>query len=408
MSAKKRERKSERPDADQGAMFDAWEEACKAEPGVPRRARVLCIDADRASHDEAARILSGLPIHIACVGTTGEARALLGQREFDVLLVDTAAATGDGFDLVREQSSLEMPLQSIMVSRRPTVDLSVRAMRAGAVDVLRKPFDAEELVLRLDAAVERADVIRHHKRRVDRLKRICRRLNEAREEVTREVDILCSDLVTAYQDLAEQVAGASVASEFSTLIRRELDVEALLRSSLEFLLTKTGPTNAAVFLPTGVEDFSLGAYVNYDLPKDTCDVLLDHLADVLAPRFEDQETIVSIRGRSQLADWFDDAADWLSDSALLVFPCHHEGECLAVVALFRDETKPFKDEAIASLEVIRALFAEQLARVIRIHNRHKGAGLWTGFDVDGAHGDEEADEFGYGDADYPDDYDIAA
>lgn len=405
MPARKRERDGEQHQGPQSVG-----DTSPADQATSRLARVLCVDADSDARDAASRLLSDLPVEFAAVASTHDARDLLTQRGFDVLIVDTAAATGDSFDLVREQADVEMPLQAIMVSRRPTVDLSVRAMRVGAIDILRKPFDPEEFVNRLDAAVERADLVRHSKRRVDRLKRICKRLNEAREEVTREVDILCSDLVGAYQDLADQVAGASVASEFSGLIRRELDVEALLRCSLEFILTKTGPTNAAVFLPTGIEDFSLGAYVNYDMSKDTVDVLLDHLADILAPRFEDQEQIVSMWGRDQITRWIDDSAEWLSDSALLVFPCHHDGECLAVVALFRDASKPFKDDLIQSLDVIRALFAEQLARVIRIHNRHRGTELWTGFDVDTGHDDEESGGFDCGDcdADFPDDYDIAA
>ena len=33
------------------------------------------------------------------------------------------------------------------------------------------------------------------------------------------------------------------------------------------MLTKTGPTNAAVFLPGTGTDFDLGAYVNYDCPR---------------------------------------------------------------------------------------------------------------------------------------------
>ena len=389
---------------------DSNPQARGPEGETSRQARILCVDADGASRDEAARILAGLPVEFAGVASTSAARDALSERDFDVLLIDTNAATGDGFDLVQEQMTHDIPLQSIMVSKRPTVDLMVRSMRAGAIDLLRKPFDAEELVLRLDAAVERADLLRHRQRRLERLKRICRRLNEAREEVTREVDILCSDLVSAYKDLADQVSNVSVSSEFSTIIRRELDVEALLRSSLEYLLTKTGPTNAAIFLPTGIEDYSLGAYVNYDMPKETVDVLLDHLADILAPRFESEDSIVAIRGRAELHDWLDDAADWLADSSLLVFPCLHEGECLAVIALFRDATKPFKPDVFPMLDVVRALFAEQLARVIRIHNRHKQDQIWTGFDVEPGHREEDEDglDFPNFDAEGGDDYDNLA
>ena len=44
------------------------------------------------------------------------------------------------------------------------------------------------------------------------------------------------------------------------------------------LLTKTGPTNAAVFLPDSVDHYGLGAYVNYDCPRESIAALLDALA----------------------------------------------------------------------------------------------------------------------------------
>ena len=70
----------------------------------------------------------------------------------------------------------------------------------------------------------------------------------------------------------------TLASEFNSLIRQELDLESLLRVSVEFILGKSGPTNAAVFLPAASGDYSLGAYVNYDCPKDSAEVLMDQLA----------------------------------------------------------------------------------------------------------------------------------
>src|SRR6185436_11876429 len=110
-----------------------------------------------------------------------------------------------------------------------------------------------------------------------------------------------------------QVLELSIASEFNGLIRQELDVESLLRTALEFILAKTGPTNAAVFLPATSGDFSLGAYVNYDCPKDTADVLLDHLAVVIAPRMEHQAELKSLATPEELAAFLGDDAHWLAE-----------------------------------------------------------------------------------------------
>ena len=42
----------------------------------------------------------------------------------------------------------------------------------------------------------------------------------------------------------------TTALEFTGLIKQELDIENLLRTTLEYVLGRSGPTNAAVFLPT--------------------------------------------------------------------------------------------------------------------------------------------------------------
>jgi GAF domain-containing protein len=182
-------------------------------------------------------------------------------------------------------------------------------------------------------------------------------------------------------------------SDFKGLIRGELDIEALLRTTLEFVLARSGPTNAAVFLPTTSGDYSLGAYVNYDCPKDTCDVLLDHLANAVAPRFE---TAVAPGGMTHLTDpealneFLGDDADWLKGSHVFGFPCSHEGECLAIFMLFRDHRSPFTQPLIEQVHTVGELFAAQLARVIHIHHRHLPKHKW------GMIGDPPAETDDYG------------
>ncbi len=182
----------------------------------------------------------------------------------------------------------------------------------------------------------------------------------------------------------------SVANEFEGLIRHELDIEALLRSTLEFLLARTGPTNAAVFLPTTSGDYSLGAYVNYDCPKDTCDLLLDHMASAVAPKFENQLEMAHIVGTTNLERRLGEHAAWIGDSALAAIACRHGHETLAIMTLFRDRRTPFSPVLLEQVRAISELFAAQLARVIHIHHRHLPKEKW------GMLGDAPADD-GYDD-----------
>lgn len=181
------------------------------------------------------------------------------------------------------------------------------------------------------------------------------------------------------------------ATEFNALIRDQLDVECLLRTTLEFILARTGPTNGAVFLPTTGGDYSLGAYVNYNCPKDTVDVLFDHLASFVAPRLEEVDGIVRLRNDDELNLYLHDDADWMLGSEAVVFACRHDGEILALFLLFRDVHQPFSDLVGDQMRAVSTLFAEQLARVVRIHHRHLPKEKW------GALGDPEEEPGDSGD-----------
>ncbi len=359
------------------------EQATQA-PGVERRdaPRILSIDPSTRSRQQVEQALA--PIGARCDGaaTIAESRKAMSAQRYDVVIIDDQVDGGAGLQLVRELAAGDEPVRFIVLSSRSHLDAAVEAMRCGAVDFVVKPFVARELADRVTAAVGLVRRLRDNQRRMERLKRLCRRLSAARQEVSEQVDVLCNDLVSAYQELADQMSQVSLASEFSSLVRQDLDVESLLRTALEFVLQRTGPTNAAVFLPTGHAEFSLGAYVNYDVPKDTADVLLDQLADIMPQHFQEEPDILRFDDERGLQKRMGESASWLAGSTALVFSCRHDGECLAVVCLFRERKTPFPDELIPQLALMRDIFAEQLGRVVRIHHRHVDKEEWPGFDVE--------------------------
>ncbi|MFB3430117.1 MAG: hypothetical protein ABL309_04295 [Phycisphaerales bacterium] len=358
--------------------------------GSARPARILCYEEDARSRKRLRDAASGLKITLDSTGSTEEFSKAIGDGDYDVALISIDRHEAEAVRLATELTSAEQPICVLLTVRKPTVDHGVLAMRCGAVDLIAKPFDLDELRERLASAAERAQSMRQQARRIERLKRICRRLNKQRQQVNNQVDVLCGDLVNAYQQLAEQVDSASV-DQLAMSIESELDVESLLRKTLEYMLTKTGPTNAAVYLPGNSGDFSLGAYVNYDLPKDTADTLLDHLADIVPSRFRDERSIVALDSEAKLVEHLDDNASWLSGSSVIATGCHsHDGDCLAVLVVFRDRNDPFSEAVSAELRTLRDAFSRQLAKVVRVHNRATPKAEWLGFDI----GDEPEEDEG--------------
>jgi FixJ family two-component response regulator len=375
-----------------------------AEPDAESRrasARVLLVASNSTLSSVAGPVLGSMDAAVEAVDSVDGARARLGDDDrpaVDIVVIDERAP--EALDLLREAAQAEPAVVPVLASTKPTLDLAVEAMRSGAVDLMKlgRTDDAVHAArASLALAIDRANVARHREGRVERLRTVCRQLNSARQDISSQISGMCNDLVEAYQELSDQMDQLTISGEFNGIIRQELEIESLLRTALEFILAKIGPTNAAVFLPSNSNDFSLGAYVNCDFNAAALDTLLDHLGDSLAPRFERRSGVHVYPTRADTAQMLGDDAHWLPEHASIVFPCHREDECLAVVALFRDDRTPFEPGTQAMLETIGKLFSAQLARIIHVHHRHLPKSQW------GAPGDEPDEQWD----DY-DDLDLAA
>lgn len=286
-------------------------------------------------------------------------------------------AGGNGLALAQALKEADRATAVILLANQPDFAFAQQAMQLDATDVIAMPTANEteegwaKLVgERITNALSRQRAARVYASRVRKLKRLCRKLNDARLEVTEQVDVLCNDLVTAYQELAVQVQNVAQFTGYRDAIGQELDLEIVLRKTLEYIVQQAGPCNAAVFLPSSADEFSLGGYVNYDCTKESADMLLQHLADVLAPAVAEKgEELMHVTDNRSLDELLGDDWNYLADCDLLALPVNHDGEALAVITLFRDSDQPFTEPAIDAMSTVADQMGELLGRIIRVHHR---------------------------------------
>ncbi|MEP7008785.1 MAG: response regulator transcription factor [Acidobacteriota bacterium] len=96
----------------------------------------------------------GYRVEPAITGDAGEARAL--AESFDLIILDVMLPGKNGFDVCRDlrQRGLDVPI--LMLTARTQVVDRVVGLKLGADDYLSKPFEAIELLARIEALLRRA------------------------------------------------------------------------------------------------------------------------------------------------------------------------------------------------------------------------------------------------------------
>ena len=113
---------------------------------------VLVVDPDAASVELASMALAGMDLETAA--TVSAALERVATSPFDLVLFDPqlAADEDDALALLHRIRTVAPDSVAVIWSARPTIEFAVRAMRAGALDVLAKTSDA----VQVRSVVERA------------------------------------------------------------------------------------------------------------------------------------------------------------------------------------------------------------------------------------------------------------
>ncbi len=85
------------------------------------------------------------------------ARSFLKSQHYHLLLLDINLPDGSGYDLcnwLRTEQGVDIPV--LMLTARDTLDDKLKGFTAGTDDYLVKPFDFNELVMRIRALIKRA------------------------------------------------------------------------------------------------------------------------------------------------------------------------------------------------------------------------------------------------------------
>jgi DNA-binding NtrC family response regulator len=116
--------------------------------------RILIADDHDALRRGLARALSEAGHEIDEAANGNAAIAKLHESYFDVVLSDLKMGGSDGLDVLRTTKSLHPSTAVILMTAFGSVTTAVEAMKSGAFDYVQKPFEIEEMEVKIEKALE--------------------------------------------------------------------------------------------------------------------------------------------------------------------------------------------------------------------------------------------------------------
>jgi two-component system nitrogen regulation response regulator NtrX len=117
---------------------------------------VLVVDDEADIRESLEEILREEGYGVASAATASEARVLVEDSPYDVVLLDIWLPDRDGLDVLKEihQLPAEARPEVVIISGHGTIETAVKATKLGAYDFLEKPLSLERTLIVLKNAVE--------------------------------------------------------------------------------------------------------------------------------------------------------------------------------------------------------------------------------------------------------------
>ncbi len=152
----------------------------KAAPSGPI---VFVVDADASVRDALSSLLRSVDLEVETFGSAAEfLRAKLPDAP-SCLVLDVRLPGVSGLDFQSELAKSGIHIPIIFVTGHGDIPMSVKAMKAGAVEFLTKPFRDQDMLDAIQVALERDKTRREQDGKLTRLKELFGSLTSREQEV---------------------------------------------------------------------------------------------------------------------------------------------------------------------------------------------------------------------------------
>jgi two-component system, LuxR family, response regulator FixJ len=129
-------------------------------PTVRPEATVFIVDDDPAVREGLRALLEAKGFAVECFQSAEAFLAAVDGERRGCVIADVRMPGMSGLDLQREMKRRALNLPIVIITGHGDVPLAVAALKAGAVDFLEKPFDADAILATVEEALRRVAATR--------------------------------------------------------------------------------------------------------------------------------------------------------------------------------------------------------------------------------------------------------
>jgi len=116
---------------------------------------VFVVDDDASVREAVQRLIASVGLRVQTFGSTSEFLTSKRPEAPACLVLDVRLPDASGLELQRDLAAANIQIPIIFITGHADVPMTVRAMKAGAVEFLTKPFRGQELLDAVQEAIAR-------------------------------------------------------------------------------------------------------------------------------------------------------------------------------------------------------------------------------------------------------------
>ncbi|MCD4675536.1 MAG: sigma-54 dependent transcriptional regulator [Desulfobacula sp.] len=129
------------------------------------RANILAVDDEKDMTRLLQRTLEPeINCNVSVAFSAKMAMTILEQEAFDLVICDIRMPGMDGFELLEYIRSNYPDLTVVMLTAFGNIESAVKAIKKGAYDFIPKPFEQDEIIFKIQKALERSLLLKENKR----------------------------------------------------------------------------------------------------------------------------------------------------------------------------------------------------------------------------------------------------